>query len=244
MQSGKKGFLVVGINPRVGTTLVAAALASICREANYQTGVHCPFELGVEAGQTLGPAGRLLRRVAQSELPDEQITPYRFKSRLDPAVAATREKVKIDFNSLIKTAENIIEKNDFTIIDGGPGLMVPIVGGLLLADYAARLNLPLIFVCSPCDGVVNHTLLSLFAAKQMDLSAAGYIINKMPVLKTSAEEALPHTLAVMTAEELLFVLNEVEGTDEEKAKQLGKTMAAMPTFGFLNPFLPAKNGSK
>ena len=233
-----KGLFITATDYGQGSTLITAALAKVCLERGLKTAVITPVETGVSDPTEPGPAGSLLKWAAQSNQSDDDICANRFEADLDPAPAASQAKSKIDYNSLTQKIQQTIAKNEFTLIDGSGGLMVPLAGGLLMADLARTINLPLIVCSSPHKGTVNHTLMSLLVARQLDLNIAGYLINKMPAEKSLSDEKLPHSLAVMTVDELLGVLPAVTGNNQKKVDQLASEINKMKTFPLLAPFLP------
>ncbi len=234
-----KGLFITGTDTGVGKTLVAAALARVLRQKGLKIGVMKPAETGVPDCRRLGPDGTLLKWAADSSLTDDQICPYRLKAPLAPAVAASREQQRINYSELLEQAQAIIAEHDFTIIEGAGGLMVPLAGGLLMADFAKALALPVVVVCRPNLGTINHTLLTLFAARNLDLQIAGYLINNMPKEKGLAEETAPHSLASMTMDELLGILQQAEGDDRQKVESLAEQLLSMPTYPLLARHLPS-----
>jgi dethiobiotin synthetase len=233
-----KSLFITGTDTGVGKTLVAAALAKVLTDQGLNVGIMKPVETGVSDTKKLGPDGKLLKWSAGSELHDDQICPYRLRAPLAPAAAASQENTQIDFNNLIHQAQKIIEAHDFTIIEGTGGLMVPLAGGVLMADFAGTLRLPLAVICRPGLGTINHTLLTLFAAKNMDLDIVGYLINNMPTDKTLAEETVAQSLAVITSDKLFGILDSVIGTEQEKIFLLAKQLVQMKTLSLLTSYLP------
>lgn len=233
-----RGLFITGTDTGVGKSLVAAALAKMLTDRGINVGVMKPVETGVTDPEGLGPDAALLKWAANSSQSDQQICPYRLRDPLAPAVAASREQVRINYSSLLEQAQLTIDSHDFTIIEGAGGLMVPLAGGLLMADFAQALKLPLLVVCRPNLGTINHTLLTLFAAKSMDLPVAGYLVNNMPPIKTVAEETIGHSLASMTSDELLGILDSVGGTEQEKAIKLAAQLPKMPTWPLWAAYLP------
>ena len=233
-----KGLFITGTDTGVGKSLVAAALAKMLTDNGIKVGVMKPAETGVADPEGLGPDGALLQWAASSRQKTEQICPYRLRAPLAPAVAASQEQVRINYSSLVEQAQSIIDSHEFTIIEGAGGLMVPLAGGLLMADFASILELPLLVVCRPGLGTINHSLLTLFAARAMELPVAGYLINNMPAQKTAAEETVAHSLASLTTDELLGVLDTVDGTEQEKVVKLAEQFRQLPTLRLLAPYLP------
>lgn len=236
--SRNRGLFITGTDTGVGKTLVAAALAKMLTERGYKVGVMKPAETGVTDPATLGPDAALLKWAARSEQTDAQICPYRLRAPLAPAVAASHEQLRINYSHLVEQAQATIASYEFTIIEGAGGLLVPLAGGLLMADFAQAVQLPLLVVCRPNLGTINHTLLTLFTAKTMALPLAGYLINNMPKEKTAAEETVAHSLASLTTAELLGVLDVVEGSEQDKINRLAEQISRLPTLRLLTPYLP------
>jgi len=234
-----KVLFVTGTDTGVGKTLVTAALARHLVRKGLSVGVMKPVETGVSDCSQLGPDAALLKWAAESiSQTDEDISPYRFPAPLAPAIAASRAQIRINYSDLLAKAQQVITRHDFTLIEGAGGLMVPLAGGLLMADFAKALKSPLLVICRPNLGTINHTLLTLFCAHNMDLQVAGYLINNMPQSKTPAEETVSHSLASMTGDELLGVLDSVAGTDREKVELLEQQLAKMPTYSLLARHFP------
>lgn len=243
MQEKPKGLFVTATGYGQGTTLITAALARFCHNTGVKTAVFTPVETNVKDPGLPGPAASMLKWAAQSKQTADEICRFRFTADLDPAQAASQAQSKIDFSSLVYTIQQTLAKNDFTLIDGSGGLMVPLAGGLLMADLVRMVELPLLVVSCPTRDSVNHMLTSLFSARQMDLTIAGYLINKMPAEKKLVDEELPHSLAVMTVDELLGILPAISGDEKEIVCQLAAEIGTLKTLGFLAPFLPISIGN-
>lgn len=233
-----RGLFITGTDTGVGKSLVAAALAKLLTERGIHVGVFKPAETGVADIGSLGPDATLLKWAAGSKQTDEQICPYRLRDPLAPAVAASRAQVRINYSNLVEQARQTIDSHEFTVIEGAGGLMVPLAGGLLIADFAQAVKLPLLLVCRPNLGTINHTLLTLFFAKSMNLEVSGYLINNMPPIKTAAEETVAHSLASLTTDELLGIIDSVGGTEQEKVVGLAVQLKKMPTLPLLEDYLP------
>jgi dethiobiotin synthetase len=167
----------------------------------------------------------------------ELIAPYRLRAPLAPALAAKEESVRVDMAYIVEMARALSERHDFTIIEGAGGLMVPLAGGLLVADLVLQLGLSLLVVCRPGLGTINHTLLTVHAARTMGIPLAGFIINGMPQQPDAAEALAPHTLASLASADLLGVLPRVEGDEREKIDVLAKAIAGLPTLPWLHTAL-------
>lgn len=232
-----RGVFVTGTDTGVGKTLVAAALARHLRNSNLDVGVMKPVETGVTDPTRPGPDAALLQWAANCSDALELIAPYRLRAPLAPALAAKEESVRVDMAHIVETARSLNERHDFTIIEGAGGLMVPLAGGLLVADLVLQLGLSLLVVCRPGLGTINHTLLTVHAARTMGIPLAGFIINGMPQQPDAAEALAPHTLASLASADLLGVLPRVEGDEREKIDVLAQAIAGLPTLPWLHTAL-------
>lgn len=228
-----KGIFVTGTDTGVGKTMVSAALAHFLTERGLKVGVMKPVESGVSDPACLGDDGKLLQWAARSQDDLEEISPYRLRAPLAPAQAAEKEKCFIDFSSLVATTQTLGKRHDFLIVEGAGGLMTPLSGGLLMADLAKAIGLPLLVVTTPRLGTLNQTLLTIFAAQQMEIPVAGYLINRMPTHPDEAAETAPHTLSSLASADILGVLPEVSGTEQEKVITLSATLKTLPSLPWL-----------
>jgi dethiobiotin synthetase len=228
-----KGIFVTGTDTGVGKTIVSAALAHFLTERGLNVGIMKPAESGVGDPSRLGDDGSLLQWAASSSDAPEEISPYRLRAPLAPAQAAEKEKCFIDFSGLVATAQTLGNRHDFLIIEGAGGLMTPLSGGLLMADLAKEIGLPLLVVTAARLGTLNQTLLTIFAAQQMGIPVAGYVINRMPAQPDEAAETAPHTLASLASADILGVLPEVNGNEREKVLALSATLKTLPSLPWL-----------
>lgn len=228
-----RGLFITGTDTGVGKTMVTAALACYFRQRGLKVGVMKPCETGVADPQRPGEDARLLRWAAGNADADELLAPYRFREPLAPALAAERAGAWIDPTRIVAACAELSQGKDLMLVEGAGGLMVPLRGGFLVADLARQLALPLLVVARPGLGTLNHTLLTVFAARAMELPLAGFIVNRMPEQPGVAEREAPHLLASLASADLLGVLPEVTGSAEAQVEQLAAALAAMPTLPWL-----------
>ena len=228
-----RGVFITGTDTGVGKTLVGATLGRFFRQRGVDVGVMKPVETGVADPAGLGPDGALLRWASASSDPIELISPYRLSQPLAPAMAAKHDGVRIDLERLVRSARKLAAAHEFLIVEGAGGLMVPLAGGFLMADLAAALELPLLVVARPSLGTINHTLLTVFAARGMELPLAGVIINNMPAEPDAAEAEAPHAIGSLASADLLGVFPQVPGDAQQQVEQLVDHLAAAPTLPWL-----------
>lgn len=224
---------VTGTDTGVGKTLITAALAKHFTSKGLKVGVMKPIETGINNPKDLGSDAELLRWASGSKDSDELISPYRYEQPLAPCQAASMTQRPIDVETIVAAYEELRHDKDFVLVEGAGGLMVPIRGGYIMADLARQLNLPLLVITHPRLGTLNHTLLTTFAARAMELEISGYMVNRMPKDPGDAEKQAPHLLASLASADLLGVLPEVEGADREKVAILTEEIETLPAYQWL-----------
>lgn len=226
-------IFVTGTDTGVGKTIVAAALARHFFLKGMKVGVMKPVETGVANPAMLGPDATLLRWASEAKDADDHISPYRFPKALAPCQAATAANKPVEVEKIIESYHALCHDKELVIVEGAGGLMVPIRGGFIMADLARQLGLPLLVITHPRLGTLNHTLLTTFVARAMELEMSGFIINQMPENPGDAERGAPHLLSSLASADLLGVLPEVMGSDQEKVEILANELEKMPAYQWL-----------
>jgi len=124
------------------------------------------------------------------------INPVRYAGDLAPMVAAEHTRRPIDWEAIERSLVWIRARHDWVIVEGAGGLLVPIDPGTCMADLAKRWDLPLVIVARPSLGTINHTLLTIEAARHRGLSIAAVVVNCYRASSaTLAEETNPEVIA-------------------------------------------------
>ncbi len=201
-----RGIFITGTDTGVGKTIAAATLARLLRLNGVNVGVMKPVTSGCrdDQGELISEDAELLCEAAGIQY-DSDVAPYCLREPLAPAEAAKIDGVRIDFAKIKEAFDRLASSHEYVIVEGAGGLMVPLSGGLLIADLAREIGLPLLVVARPGLGTINHTVLTCFAAQQMGLKVAGVIVNGMPEQPDSAEKSAPHQIGSLCGAPVLGV---------------------------------------
>jgi dethiobiotin synthetase len=187
------GIFVTGTGTGVGKTVVAAVLAHGLAATARRVAVFKPAVTGLaEGGET---DHHLLRRAAGSGQSDEEIAPYRYDPPASPHLAAEMAGEEIDPQRLLAAAGNARNTADALVCEGVGGLLVPLSRGYAVRDLAVELALPLVIAASPDLGTINHTLLTIEAARAVDLEVASVVLTPWPARPNPIEESNRETIA-------------------------------------------------
>lgn len=223
-------LFVTGTDTGVGKTLVSASLAMLLNRRGVSVGVMKPVTAGcvLRNGTLVSEDAELLCAAAGIPM-DEECAPYLLKAPLAPSIAASLEGIKIDFGVIKKAYESLSKRYDIVIVEGAGGLMVPLNGGMLMADLASFLGLPIAVVARPNLGTINHTLLTTFAARTLGLTVKGVIVNRFPDPPDPASDYAPHMISSLSGAPVLCVCPEVEAlNDYERVEKMVAQMEREP----------------
>ena len=172
----KKGIFITGTNTGVGKTWVTGILCAALRQQGLNVGVWKPIQSGSSRGDPTADSYQLKTR---SGVDDSEaiISPYTFSARLTPYVAARLDGHQLSLDEITNVGEFIFDKYDSVLVEGVGGLAVPVNETDLIIHLARRLALPLIIVCQPGLGTINHTLLTIDYARNHGLPILGIVFN-------------------------------------------------------------------
>lgn len=218
-----RGVFVTGTGTEVGKTVVAAAIARSQVVAGQSVAVFKPAVTGLdEPGET---DHALLRRAAGCEQGDESIAPYRYGPPASPHLAAELAGDRIEPQRLLSAARRAGSEADFLVCEGVGGLLVPLTPDYLVRDFARDLELPLVVATPPGLGTINHTLLTLEAARSSGLEVALVVLTPWPAAPDPVQSSNLATLQALAGVEVR-TLPELDLSDPHSWPPLATPVAA------------------
>ncbi|HLA38753.1 MAG TPA: dethiobiotin synthase [Candidatus Glassbacteria bacterium] len=181
-----KGYFITGTDTGVGKTMVAVALVCLLNRRGVRAAPVKPVQTGVPPGGR-GDLEVCLEAAGLSPGPEELalLNPYRFLLAASPHLAAEREGVAIDPAWIVECCRKLAQSWQALVVEGAGGLLAPLTREYSTLDLAVELGLPLVVVTRPGLGTLNHTLLTLCAARATRLKIACVVFNR-----TEAEAGL------------------------------------------------------
>ena len=175
-----RGFFITGTDTGVGKTVVTAALAIVLRESGRDVGVFKPVATGCVRRREglVSEDAEFLAKAAEAPETLEEISPVRFEEPLAPTVAAARAGVKIDLEPIWEAWRRLRDAHEILLVEGIGGILCPVTAAMSVADLAKEFRLPLIVVARSTLGTINHTALTIEAARARGLTVAGVVINR------------------------------------------------------------------
>jgi dethiobiotin synthetase len=170
------GVFVTATDTGVGKTVVAAGVTLALRARGHAVGVAKPVQSGAAASDPGGDA-MVLKRWTRVEDPIEELAPFCFAAPLAPLEAARLEGRALGLDEVVDRVRALERRYDALVVEGAGGLLVPVGEDWTIADLAASLGLPLLVVARPGLGTVNHTALTVLAARQLGIEPLGIVLN-------------------------------------------------------------------
>lgn len=167
----RRAIFVTATDTDIGKTVIASAIALGVRERGIDCGVMKPV-------QCAGTDAAVLKKISRTEDSLKVINPYFFRRPLSPHLAARLEGRRVSVRKIIRCYEILLERHGFLVVEGAGGLLVPINEKFLVADMIKELCLGIVVVARAGLGTINHTLLTIEAAKRRGIEVAGIIFNQ------------------------------------------------------------------
>jgi dethiobiotin synthetase len=158
---------VTGTDDGVGKTYVCALLAARAREAGLTPAMLTAVQVGDDDATRW-----LIRRVPGAV--GATAHAYPVEPGRGDAIDATES---VDPEHVREVYLALRKRSDGVLVEGPSGLLAPLGDGRTTADLAQALGLPLVIICRPDRGTVNHVALTLEAALSRNLTVRGLIVN-------------------------------------------------------------------
>jgi len=186
-----KGLFVTGTDTEVGKTLIAGSVARALRRRGRGVEVFKPVATGCRRTREglVSPDGEFLAACAESRRMLAEIVPVRYAAAVAPNVAARRAKQPVDLQAVFDAYSAMKDQAEAVIVEGVGGLLCPITDDFWVVHFARLTGLPVVIVARAGLGTINHTLLTLHAARSAGLNVAGVVINRYRI-DPAAQEAL------------------------------------------------------
>ena len=171
------GFFITGTDTEIGKTQVTAAIAQGFRQQGYSIIPRKPIASGCiwQQGKLVSEDALQLQQACQSDEPLIKICPYQFEPAISPARAIKQSAQTILLKDLHQACQTI--QPGLVLVEGAGGFLSPLTADGLNADLATALGYPLILVVGNRLGCINHSLLTIEAIQQRQLTLHAIVVN-------------------------------------------------------------------
>jgi dethiobiotin synthetase len=176
-----RGVFVTGTDTGVGKTQIAAALAELIRTRGVVVQPRKPVESGCrrEGDRYVAADAMSLREAAGLDIPAERICRYALERAVSPERAAMLESLTLTLEDLREACLGCLDEKDFLLVEGAGGFYSPLATGVLNADLAVALALPVLLVTADRLGTIGQTLMTVEAIERRGLVVVGVVLNRL-----------------------------------------------------------------
>jgi dethiobiotin synthetase len=193
-----RGLFVTGTGTGVGKTVLTAALLAAAAAAGELVVAHKPVLTGLDEPPGEWPRDHELLALLAGVTPEE-VAPLRYGPAVSPHLAAELAGAHLDPAEVAASAIAALRDADargaVAVVEGVGGLLVPLAERYLVRDLAVRLGLPLLIAAPAGLGTINHTLLTLEAARGAGLDVRAVVLTPWPARPAALESSNRETLA-------------------------------------------------
>jgi dethiobiotin synthetase len=190
-----RGCFVTGTDTGVGKTVVAGAIVAGLRERGVDVRALKPIITGLDepAGEDWPHDHEILAAVAGC--PPDEVILAAYGPAASPHLALELTGRELDPRHIVSAVKQAGSEAQTLVVEGVGGLLVPIAPGYDVRRLAADIGLPLIIAARPGLGTINHTLLTLEAARAADLRITGVVLTPWPEAPSAIERSNRATIA-------------------------------------------------
>jgi len=167
------GIFITGTDTGVGKTHVTALILAELRRRGVRAAAFKPIACGIGGRRD----AEIYAAIMNHEQPLDVINPVYLRHPLAPSVAAKIERKRIDLGLILRVYRQLAAEYEVVLVEGAGGLMVPIRDDYFVGDLAKKLKLPVLVVARLGLGTINHSLLTMRAARSMRLDVRGIVLN-------------------------------------------------------------------
>ncbi len=175
-----RGCFVTGTDTGVGKTVLAGAIVASLRSRGVAVAALKPVITGLD--EPLDPAWppdhQLLARAAGCSA--AKVNEVGYGPAVSPHLASMLSGTSIDVERLRAAVSAAARAAEVLVVEGVGGLMVPLTDTYDVRSFARDIELPLVIAARPGLGTINHTLLTLEAARAAGLELLGVVLTPWP----------------------------------------------------------------
>jgi dethiobiotin synthetase len=187
-----RGLFVTATDTGVGKTVLSAALLAALSASGASVRAFKPVVTGLQdeaeiSARGVWPPDHELLAAAAGMAADE-VSPLRYGPAVSPHLAAELAGERIDPATLLAAAHTHYGAGTL-IVEGVGGLLTPLGDDYSVCDLAVALELPVVIAARPGLGTINHTLLSIRAARAAGLEVRAVVLTPWPQQPTTMQRS-------------------------------------------------------
>lgn len=173
---GMTGLFITGTDTGVGKTVVTAAIVAALRARGEAVRAFKPVITGLDEPPSPWPHDHEVLARAAGVAPEE-VALVGYGPAVSPHLAAELAGRPLDPAELVRDIQAAGQDGALLVVEGAGGLLVPLRGEYDMRSLAGDLGLGVVIAARPTLGTINHTLLTLEAARAAGLEVLGVVMT-------------------------------------------------------------------
>lgn len=217
-----RGLLITGTDTGAGKSILTASLLAAMAAAGEPVVAHKPAVTGLDEpfGDGWPPDHELLGMAA--DMPAQDVASMLFGPAVSPHLAARLAGVALDGERLVAEARAKAAGGTL-VVEGVGGLLVPLADDFSVRDLAVALGLPLVIAARPGLGTINHSLLTIEAARTARLEIRAVVLTPWPGRPSEMERSNRESIARL-GEVPVHTLAHIHGRDRGALARAGEEL--------------------
>ena len=191
-----RGVFVTGTDTGVGKSVLAATICAGLAAQGRRVAAFKPVVTGLDDPPGEWPPDHELLASVTGQDPGA-VAPWQFGPPASPHLAAELAGTALEPPELLAAARRAGAWADALVCEGVGGLMVPITPGYLVRDLAIDMRMPIVVAARPGLGTINHTLLTLEAARAAGLQPLAVVMTPWPAEPSGLERSNRETVELL-----------------------------------------------
>jgi dethiobiotin synthetase len=192
------GLFVSGTDTGAGKTALSAALLAVMSRAGLAVRAHKPVVTGLDEPAGSWPCDHdLLAQMAGMRA--AEVAPVRYGPAVSPDLAAELAGDSVRYDAILARAQAALAaaqtRAATLVLEGVGGLLSPLTDAHAVRDLAVDLALPVVLAARPGLGTINHSLLTLEAARAAGLAVKAVVLTPWPREPSVLERSNRATIA-------------------------------------------------
>ena len=161
---------ITGIGTDVGKTLVSAVVTAALKADYWKP---------VQAGSLENTDSHFVKQLLDDQVLCHQET-YRFQMAASPHIASRSENISLSIEKVFSDygqIRNNYPEQEYLVVEGAGGLLVPLNDTETVADLIVRLGGKTIIVSRNYLGSINHSLLTAAYCREKNIPVLGWIFT-------------------------------------------------------------------
>ena len=195
-------MFVTGTDTGVGKTVLSAAIAAALHASGVAVAAAKPVLTGLDEPADDWPRDHELLATVTGGVADD-VARLRFGPPVSPHLAAQIAGCRIEPRALLDQIHAQVAGAEVAVVEGVGGLLVPLDDDYSVRDLARDLGLPVVVAARPALGTINHTLLTVEAARAGGLEVRAVVVTPWPEDPSPMEVSNVATIADLAGVEVV-----------------------------------------